>query len=53
MGHLFQAECWEKHPIGCSFGLIWLRKLSKEISIGNGKGFGKEKWNFWRIYLRK
>ena len=30
MGHLFQAECWEKHPSGCSFRLIWLRKLEKE-----------------------
>ena len=30
MGHLFQANCWEKHPSGCSFGLLWLRKLEKE-----------------------
>ena len=29
MGHLFQAECGEKHPSGCSFRLIWLRKLAK------------------------
>ena len=27
MGHLFQVECWERHPKGCSFGLLWLRKL--------------------------
>ena len=29
MGHLFQAKCWEKHPRGCSFGLLWIRKLAK------------------------
>ena len=22
MGHVFQAECWEKYPIGCSFWLL-------------------------------
>ena len=27
MGHLFQAECWEKHPSVFSFGLLWLRKM--------------------------
>ena len=32
MGHLFQAECWAKHPNGCSFGLLWLRKLAKEMA---------------------
>ena len=31
MRHLFQAKCWEKHPSGCSFQLIWLRKLAKAI----------------------
>jgi len=25
----------EKHPIGCSFQLLWLKE------IGKGKGFGK------------
>ena len=30
MGHLFQVECWEKHPSGCSIRLIWLMKLKKE-----------------------
>jgi len=28
MGHLFQAECWEKNP---SVSVVWLRKLAKEI----------------------
>jgi len=28
MGHVFQAEWWEKHPSGCSFSLILLRKLA-------------------------
>jgi len=32
MGHLFQAECWEIHPRGCSFGCLWLRKLARENS---------------------
>ena len=32
MGHVFQAEWWEKHPGGCSFGLIWLRKLEKAMA---------------------
>ena len=31
MGHIFQAEWWEKHPSGCSFDLLWLRKLAKEM----------------------
>jgi len=30
MGHLFQAECWARHPRGCSFGCLWLRKLARE-----------------------
>jgi len=37
MGHVFQAKWWEKHPSGCSFGLLWLREIFK----GNGKGFGE------------
>ena len=35
MGHFFQAECWEKHPSGCSFGLLWLRKLAKALERQN------------------
>ena len=31
MGHIFQAQLWEKHPSGCSFGLLWLRKLEKDL----------------------
>ena len=31
MGHVFQDEWWEKHPRGCSFGLLWLRKLEKSM----------------------
>jgi len=31
MGHLFQSECWEKHPSGCSFHLLWLRKIAKAM----------------------
>jgi len=31
MGHEFQAKWWEKHPSGCSFGLLWLRKLAKAM----------------------
>ena len=47
MGHLFQAECWARHP---SVGVHWFI-MAKEIGKGNGKGFGKEKWHFWHIYL--
>jgi len=32
IGHVLQAEWWEKHPSGCSFGLLWLRKLAKEMN---------------------
>ena len=32
MGHLFQAKCVARHPIGCSFGYLWLRKLEKEMT---------------------
>ena len=31
MGHVFQDEYLEKHPNGCSFGLLWLKKLEKEM----------------------
>ena len=31
MGHLFQVECWKKHPSGHSFRLLWLSKLAKEM----------------------
>ena len=44
MGHLLQAECWERNPRGCSFGSIWLRKLEKEKekALGRKNGiFGK------------
>ena len=47
MGHLFQDECWEIHT---SVGVHWFI-MAKEIGKGNGKGFGKAKWNFWHIYL--
>ena len=43
MGHVFQAECWEKHPSG---GSLWFI-MANEI----GKGFGKEKWHCWHISL--
>jgi len=32
VGHFFQAECWAKHPSGCSFDLLWLRKLAKAMA---------------------
>jgi len=32
MGHLFQVECSARHPRGCSFGCLWLRKLAKAIA---------------------
>ena len=32
MGHLFQPECWVKHIRGCSFGLLWLKKLEKAMA---------------------
>ena len=31
-GTLFQAKCWARHPTGCSFGYLWLRKLAKEMA---------------------
>jgi len=31
MGHLFQVECWVRHPRGCLFGCLWLRKLAKAM----------------------
>ena len=50
MGHVFQAKCWEKHLSGCSFGLLWLKKIDKGI----GKGFEKEKMYYWHfIYENK
>ena len=32
MGHIFQGECWAKHPKGCSFSCLWLRKLAKAMA---------------------
>jgi len=32
MKHIFQAEWWERHPSGCSFGCLWLRKFAKEMT---------------------
>jgi len=29
MGHIFQTKWWARHPRGCSFGCLWLRKLAK------------------------
>ena len=43
MGHIFQDECWEKHPSGCSFRFI----MGKEI----GEGIGKDKEALIVIYL--
>ena len=38
MGHVFQDECWERHPRGCSFGCLWLRKLAKKcLRLWKGK----------------
>ena len=38
MGQLCQAECWEKHPSGCSYGLLWLRKLEKAKALERKTG---------------
>jgi len=32
MGHLFQDECWARHPKGVSFSCLWLRKFAKAIA---------------------
>ena len=41
MGHLFQVECWARHPnVGVHIAI-----MAKKIGKGNGKGFGKEKWH--------
>jgi len=50
MGHIFQAKCWETHPSGCSFGLLWLTKLEKEMSKALKRKRGIN-WNF--IYENK
>jgi len=34
MGHIFQAECWEKTIVDITFGLF----MDKEIGKGMGKG---------------
>ena len=31
MGYVFQDEWWEKHPNGCSFRLLWLKEIGKEM----------------------
>jgi len=47
MGHVFQTEWWEKHPSECSFDLLWLRKLQKEMA----KALERKKWNLLAFYL--
>jgi len=34
MGHIFQAECWEKHLSGCSFSFIMAKEIGKVINKG-------------------
>ena len=29
--NVFQVECWEKNPSGCSFDVLWLREIGKGI----------------------
>jgi len=36
MGNLFQAKCWARHPRGCSFGRLWIRKFAKDLDMKNG-----------------
>ena len=48
MGRVFEVEWWEKHPSGFSFGLLWLRKLEKEMENDLEKALGIN-WNF--IYV--
>ena len=45
MGHIFQVEWLEKHPSWCSFGLLWLRKLAKEL-VKDLKRKRGVNWNF-------
>jgi len=32
VGHVLQAKRWVRHPRGCSFGFLWLRKLAKTMT---------------------
>jgi len=45
MGYVFQAKCWEKHPIGCSFKLLWL----KEIGKGMAKDLERKNDIYWHF----
>jgi len=31
-GTCIPNECWARHPRGCSFGCLWLRKLAKAMT---------------------
>ena len=44
MGHVFEAELWEKHPSGCSFKLLWLHNLAKEFE--NERGIN------WNLFMK-
>jgi len=39
MGHVFQAKCWERNPMRCSFGCLWLRKLEMAKALENHEAF--------------
>ena len=45
MGHVLQVEWLEKHTSGCSFILLWLRKLAKAMEKALEMK-GAISWNF-------
>ena len=48
MGHIFQVELWVKHHNGCSFGLLWLRKLEKAME----KALERQRDIIWHLFMK-
>ena len=48
MGHVFQAEWWERNPKECSFGCLWLRKLAK----GMAKALKRKKGILAHLFMK-
>jgi len=47
-GHIFQAEWWARHPRGCSFGFLWLRKLAKAMA----KALKRQRGIFAHLFMK-
>ena len=48
MRHVFQDGWWARHPRGCPFDFLWLRKLAKEMA----KALKRKKVILTHLFMR-